>query len=271
MGTKARFEKDRLDHLLVTQGLAQSRDAAVRMILAGEVKANGAVVDKPAKVIPVDAAIEIHQQISRFVSRGGDKLAAALDACSIDPQGVICLDVGCSTGGFTDCLLQRGAARVYAIDVGYGQFDWRLRQDPRVVLIERTNIRHIERSTIPESVGLVVIDVSFISLTKVFPPIIQFLCPGAKVIALVKPQFEVGKGQVGRGGIVRDETQRQDVLRRIVRFAAEVGLQTMRTLDCPIKGKKGNRELLAIFEFNASFHGMKRVTQPRRNINLLEG
>jgi len=257
MSTKARFEKDRLDHLLVMQSLAQSRDAAVRMILAGEVKVNSTVVDKPAKAIPVDAIIEILQKSTRFVSRGGDKLAAALETFSIDPQGVICLDVGCSTGGFTDCLLQRGATRVYAVDVGYGQFDWRLRQDPRVVLIERTNIRYIDRSSIPESVDLVVIDVSFISLTKVLPPIIQFLSPGAVVIALVKPQFEVGKGQVGRGGIVREETLRQDVLQRIVRFATETGLQTMRTLDCPIKGKKGNHEILANFRFNSTLHGMK--------------
>ena len=257
MSTKAHFEKDRLDHLLVTQSLAQSRDAAVRMILAGEVKVNSTVVDKPAKAIPVDAIIEILQKSTRFVSRGGDKLAAALETFSIDPQGVICLDVGCSTGGFTDCLLQRGATRVYAVDVGYGQFDWRLRQDPRVVLIERTNIRYIDRSSIPESVDLVVIDVSFISLTKVLPPIIQFLSPGAVVLALVKPQFEVGKGQVGRGGIVREETLRQDVLQRIVRFATETGLQMMRTLDCPIKGKKGNHEILANFRFNSSLHGMK--------------
>ena len=256
MGTKTRIEKDRLDHLLVTQGLAQSRNAAARMILAGGVKVDGVVVDKPAKAIPVNVTIECIQQGTRFVSRGGDKLAAALEACLIDPQSLVCLDVGCSTGGFTDCLLQRGAARVYAVDVGYGQFDWRLRQDPRVVLIERTNIRSIERPVIPESVGLVVIDVSFISLTKVLPPIIQFLSPGARVIALVKPQFEVGKGQVGRGGIVRDETQRQDVLQRIVRFAAGVGLQATKTLDCPLKGKKGNHEILAIFEFKASFHGM---------------
>ncbi len=269
MGTNARFEKDRLDHLLVRQGLAQSRDVAVRMILAGEVKVNGTIVDKPAKSILVDATIEIPKHSARFVGRGGDKLAAALEACSIDPQGMVCLDVGCSTGGFTDCLLQRGAARVYAVDVGYGQFDWRLRQDPRVVLIERTNIRYIDPSTIPEPVGLVVIDVSFISLTKVLPPIIQFLSLGARVIALVKPQFEVGKGQVGRGGIVRDESQRQEVLQRIIRFAANVGLQTAQTLDCPIKGKKGNHEILAIFEFVSPFHGMKEGHN-RKDHNLLE-
>ena len=260
MGSKTRIEKDRLDHLLVAQGLAQSRDVAVRMVLAGEVKLNGMVLDKPAKLIPVDAAIEVLQQQTRFVSRGGDKLSAALDACSIDPQGAACLDVGCSTGGFTDCLLQRGAARVYAVDVGYGQFDWRLRTDPRVVLMERTNIRYIEPSAIPESVSLVVIDVSFISLTKVLPPVLQFLSPGALVVALVKPQFEVGKGQVGRGGIVRDEAQRQSVLLRVIACANELGLHAVKTLDCPLKGKKGNHELLAIFKFEAKFHGMTETS-----------
>lgn len=257
MGSKARVEKDRLDHLLVTLGLAQSRDVSARMILAGEVMVNGSLVDKPAKAFPLDATVEVLQQSTRYVSRGGDKLAAALDACSINPGGMICLDVGCSTGGFTDCLLQRGAARVYAVDVGYGQFDWRLRKDPRVVLIERHNIRYLDRAAIAERVDLVVIDVSFISLTKVFSPIIKFLTPGATVIALVKPQFEVGKGQVGRGGIVRDESQRQKALQRVVHDATSRGLQTILTLDCPIKGKKGNHEILAIFGLNATIHDMK--------------
>jgi 23S rRNA (cytidine1920-2'-O)/16S rRNA (cytidine1409-2'-O)-methyltransferase len=256
MGTKTHPQKDRLDHRLVSQGLVQSREAAARMILAGEVKVNGTVIDKPAKAVSAEATVEIVSQGSRFVSRGGDKLAAALDAGSIEPRGLVCLDVGCSTGGFTDCLLQRGAIRVYAVDVGYGQFDWRLRNDPRVVLIERTNVRYIERSAVPESIDLTVIDVSFISLTKVLPSILQFLAPGAKVIALVKPQFEVGKGQVGRGGIVRDETHRQDALQRIVGVAADLGLRALRTLDCPIKGKKGNHEILAIFECAATFRGM---------------
>jgi 23S rRNA (cytidine1920-2'-O)/16S rRNA (cytidine1409-2'-O)-methyltransferase len=226
------------------------------MILAGEVTVNGVVVDKPAKTVSAEAAVEIVSQGSRFVSRGGDKLAAALDAGSIEPQGFVCLDVGCSTGGFTDCLLQRGATKVYAVDVGYGQFDWRLRQDPRVVLIERTNVRYIERSAIPDPIDLTAIDVSFISLTKVLPPVMQFLAPGARVIALVKPQFEVGKGQVGKGGIVRDETLRQGALQRIVTFAADLGLRLLKTLDSPIKGKKGNQEMLAIFECVATFHGM---------------
>ena len=256
MVAKTQPQKDRLDHRLVAQGLVQSREAAARMILAGEVRVNGTVIDKPAKAVSAEASVEIVPQGSRFVSRGGEKLAAALEACSIDPRGLICLDVGCSTGGFTDCLLQQGAARVYAVDVGYGQFDWRLRRDPRVVLIERTNIRYIERSAVAESIDLTAIDVSFISLTKVLPSIMQFLAPGARVIALVKPQFEVGKGQVGRGGIVRDEAQRQDVLQRIVRFGDGLGLRALKTLDCPIKGKKGNHEILAIFERVASFHGM---------------
>lgn len=256
MGTGTRPGTDRLDHLLVKQQLAQSRDVAVRMILAGAVKVNGTVIDKPAKAVPEDAAIELAGQRSRFVSRGGEKLAAALEACSIDPQGLTCLDVGCSTGGFTDCLLQRGAARVYAVDVGYGQFDWRLRKDPRVVLIERTNIRTMPRSAVPDPVALAVIDVSFISLTKVLPPVIPLLSQRAQVIALVKPQFEVGKGQVGRGGIVRDEAKRQEALQRTLRFAADVGLRAVGTLDSPIKGKKGNLEILAIFELPASFRGM---------------
>ncbi len=194
-----RRDQDRCDHVLMAQGLVQSRDAAIRIILAGKVKSNGALVDKPSRAILINANIEIIGESKPFVSRGGEKLDAVLGADSIDPQGLICLDVGCSTGGFTDCLLQRGAAKVYAVDVGYGQFDWRLRQDPRVVLIERTNIRYMPAAAIPEPVDLVVIDVSFISLTKVLPPVMQFLRSSAHVIALIKPQFEVGKGQVGRG------------------------------------------------------------------------
>lgn len=259
MGTQAHPVKDRLDRVLVTRGLAQSRDVAVRMILAGEVRLDGALSDKPAKLVPLDSVIDLVSQASRFVSRGGEKLVVALDACAINLQGAVCLDVGCSTGGFTDCLLQRGAARVYAVDVGYGQFDWRLRQDPRVVLHERTNIRYVDRALMPELVSLVVIDVSFISLTMVLPPIIQFLRPGAIVIALVKPQFEVGKGQVGRGGIVRDEAQRQSVLQRILVCAEGLGLIQKMTIDSPIRGKKGNLEFLSIFEFNSEFCAKKEL------------
>lgn len=256
MGTHTRRERDRCDHVLTVQGLAQSRDAAVRMILAGEVRCDGVVVDKPSRMVPIDAVFQVAGAGQLFVSRGGEKLEAALAASSIQPQGLVCLDVGCSTGGFTDCLLKREAAKVYAVDVGYGQFDWRLRQDPRVVLIERTNIRYLPPSAIPEPVDLVVIDVSFISLTKVLPPVLPLLSSPAFIIALIKPQFEVGKGQVGRGGIVRDEAQRAEVVQRVVRFAEEIGLRTMTTMESPIKGKKGNQEFLAIFESNAAFRGM---------------
>lgn len=270
MAIHPRPAKDRLDRVLVTRGLAQSRDVAVRMILAGEVRLDGALSDKPAKLVPLDSAIDLVSQATRFVSRGGEKLIGALDACGIDPKEAVCLDVGCSTGGFTDCLLQRGAARVYAVDVGYGQFDWRLRQDPRVVLHERTNIRYVDRSRIPEPVSLVVIDVSFISLTMVLPPVIQFLRPGAIVIALVKPQFEVGKGQVGRGGIVRDETQRQAVLKRILSCAEGLGLAEKSTLDSPIRGKKGNLEFLSIFEFRGDIC-VKKEPAVTSGLDTLEG
>lgn len=256
MGMNKRRDRDRCDQVLTARGLVPSRDAAVRMILAGKVRSNGAIVEKPSRVIPVDAAIEVIGEGRPFVSRGGEKLEAALDSYSIVPQGLICLDVGCSTGGFTDCLLKRGAAKVYAVDVGYGQFDWRLRQDPRVVLSERTNIRYLPPSAVPEPIDLVVIDVSFISLTKVLPPILPFLRAPARIIALIKPQFEVGKGQVGRGGVVRDDAQRADVVQRIVQFAADKGLKTRGTVASPIKGKKGNQEILAIFEYDAPFHGM---------------
>ncbi|MBS0153680.1 MAG: TlyA family RNA methyltransferase [Nitrospira sp.] len=256
MTTRVRPEKHRCDQVLTAQGLVQSRDAAVRMILAGKVRSDGVLVDKPSRLIPANATIEIVGEDQPFVGRGGEKLDAALDAGMIDPRGWMCLDVGCSTGGFTDCLLQRGAVKVYAVDVGYGQFDWRLRHDPRVVLLERTNIRYMERSAVLDPIHLVVIDVSFISLTKVLPAVTSFLRPQARVVALIKPQFEVGKGQVGRGGIVRDEGQRTEVAQRVTRFAEELGLRTLITVPSPIKGKKGNQEIFAIFEYNAPIHGM---------------
>jgi 23S rRNA (cytidine1920-2'-O)/16S rRNA (cytidine1409-2'-O)-methyltransferase len=214
--------------------------------LAGGVIVDGAIVDKPAKLVPLDARIEIEKP-APYVSRSGEKLAAALEAFSIDPNGVIGLDVGCSTGGFTDCLLQRGAKRIYAVDVGYGQIDWKLRQDSRVVLLERTNIRHVDRALIPEPIDLAVIDVSFISLTLVMPSVVPLLRENATVVVLVKPQFEVGKGQVGTGGIVRDDAQRQAVTKKVIDCGARLGLQVQGVLDSPVKGRKGNREILVSF------------------------
>ncbi len=238
-------QRERLDRLLVARGLVDTREQASRLILAGSVRVAGQVADKQAMLVRVDAPIEIDQPLSAYVSRGGDKLAPALDAFGIDPRGHIALDVGASTGGFTDCLLQRGVARVYAVDVGYGQLAWRVRQDPRVLPIERQNIRHIAPEQLPEPIELAVIDVSFISLTLVLPVVIRFLAPEAWVVALIKPQFEVGKGQVGRGGIVRDERQRREVVEKIVTFAEECGLKTTGTLESPVVGQKGNREILA--------------------------
>jgi 23S rRNA (cytidine1920-2'-O)/16S rRNA (cytidine1409-2'-O)-methyltransferase len=199
MASLPRAHKERLDCVLAAQGLVPSREAAARTVLAGGVSVDGIMVDKPAKLVSLDARIEIVRP-ALYVSRSGDKLAAALDTFHIDPRGTIGLDVGCSTGGFTDCLLQRGARRIYAIDVGYGQFAWRLRQDSRVVLLERTNIRYVDRAAVPEPIDLAVIDVSFISLTLVLPAVVHLLNSAAVIVALVKPQFEVGKGQVGRGG-----------------------------------------------------------------------
>ena len=241
-----RISKERLDRLLVTQGLVASREVAARTILAGGVIVDGAIVDKPAKLVPLDARIEIEKP-APYVSRSGEKLAAALEAFSIDPNGVIGLDVGCSTGGFTDCLLQRGAKRIYAVDVGYGQIDWKLRQDPRVVLLERTNIRHVDRTLVPEPIELAVIDVSFISLTLVMPSVVPLLRGDATVVVLVKPQFEVGKGQVGTGGIVRDDAQREAVTKKVIDCGARLGLQVQGVLDSPVKGRKGNREILVSF------------------------
>jgi 23S rRNA (cytidine1920-2'-O)/16S rRNA (cytidine1409-2'-O)-methyltransferase len=236
--------RDRLDRVLVARGLASGRDQAVRVILAGMVRVNGRTVDKPATPVPTDCDIDVLQPPSRYVSRGGDKLSAALDAFEVDVHGRIALDVGCSTGGFTDCLLQRGAKLVYAVDVGYGQFDWRLRQDARVVLIERTNIRRLSRSAIDHPIEIAVIDVSFISLALVLPSVMPFLGRPATIIALVKPQFEVGKGRVGRGGIVRDEALRSDVKDKITRLAEGLGLTVAGSMDSPVHGRKGNREIL---------------------------
>jgi 23S rRNA (cytidine1920-2'-O)/16S rRNA (cytidine1409-2'-O)-methyltransferase len=246
MASIPRDLKERLDYVLMVQGFVPSREAAVRTVLAGGVSVNGIMVDKPAKLVPPDAKIEIAKP-ALFVSRSGQKLAAALDAFHIDPREATCLDVGCSTGGFTDCLLQREAARVYAVDVGYGQFEWRLRQDSRVVLLERTNIRYVDRAVVPESIDLAVIDVSFISLTLVLPAVVSLLNNPSRVVALVKPQFEVGKGQVGRGGIVRDDALRKAVTEKVIGCAAHLGLQVEGMLDSPVAGRKGNREILVGF------------------------
>ena len=231
----------RLDQALVAQGLVASRQRAQAMVRAGLVRVAGAVVDRPDQMVDPSVPLGL-DHAKAYVSRGGEKLAAALDAFGIDPAGRACLDVGASTGGFTDILLQRGAARVMAVDVGYGQLAWSLRQDPRVTVLERVNIRHLEH--LPFPADLAVIDVSFISLRLVLPRVRDLLSPPAEVVALVKPQFEVGKGAVGKGGIVRDPEQHRRVLSELRQFAKESGYERAAEIPSPILGAKGNREFL---------------------------
>jgi len=236
--------KQRLDSLLVSRELVPSREQASRLILAGRVKVDGLVRDKPGKLVPSDVEVEIIQPECQYASRAGEKLAPALEAFGLSCSGWVVMDVGASTGGFTDCVLQRGAERVYAIDVGYGQMDWRLRSDSRVIVMDRMNIRYLCPDDIPELVDLVVIDVSFISLKMVWPVILPALKPQGYLVSLIKPQFEVGKGQVGRGGIVRDETLRQAVKDQFVQYANFLSLDIIGLIDSPVLGKKGNKEIV---------------------------
>jgi 23S rRNA (cytidine1920-2'-O)/16S rRNA (cytidine1409-2'-O)-methyltransferase len=242
--------KTRLDLLLVQRGLAPTREKAQAMILAGLVEVDGRRADKAGTAVTADAAVTVSGPAHPYVSRGGVKLAAALDSFGIDPAGLVCLDVGASTGGFTDCLLQRGAARVYAIDVGYGQLDARLRNDPRVVLREKVNARFLSRGHVPEAAGLAVMDLSFISARLVLAPVLALLAPGARLVVLVKPQFEAGRGEVGKGGIVRSDETRLRVLAEVEEFGRSLGLAVIGTIPSPIAGARGNREFLLGFRVN---------------------
>ncbi|HTG01510.1 MAG TPA: TlyA family RNA methyltransferase [Nitrospirota bacterium] len=236
--------KLRLDRLLVERSLAESRERAQALIFAGQVLVDGQKIDKAGAQVRSDADIRILGEASAYVSRGGLKLEHALKEFSVSVAGKTALDIGASTGGFTDCLLQNGCRRVYAVDVGYGQLAWKLRQDPRVVAIERANIRTLDASLIPEPVDLAVIDVSFISLEKVIPPVVRFLRPVSEIIALIKPQFEVGKDQVGKGGIVKDEEARTAAVERISDFIKRQGLEVKGITPSPITGQDGNVEFL---------------------------
>jgi 23S rRNA (cytidine1920-2'-O)/16S rRNA (cytidine1409-2'-O)-methyltransferase len=236
--------KVRADQLLVDRGLADTREKAKALVLAGAVRVNGQKLDKPGHAIAQDANLEVTQKL-RYVSRGGLKLEAALDQFGIDPTGMTCLDIGSSTGGFTDCLLQRGAAQVYAIDSGTSQLDWKIRSDARVLVKENYNARHLEASHFPAPVDLVVCDVSFISVTLVLPPALALLREGAQMVILIKPQFEAGREQVGKGGIVRDPMVHREVCTRIERFVQErLGFANTRIIDSPILGAEGNQEFL---------------------------
>lgn len=234
--------KKRLDVLMVERGLVHSRAKAQRLIMAGEVRVNEQIVSKPGTQVLAQAPIAIAQGLP-FVSRGGLKLEAALETFAVPVEHKVTADVGASTGGFTDCLLQRGALRVYAIDVGYGQLAWTLRNDERVVVMERTNARHLQE--LPEPIHLATVDVSFISLTLVLPRIREWLVPDGSVIALIKPQFEAGRAQVGKGGVVRDPSIHRQVLQRILTWADQNGLSPRGLIRSPIKGPAGNIEFLA--------------------------
>ncbi len=240
-------DRVRLDQALVAQGLVPSRQRAQAMVRAGLVRVAGEVADRPDQLVNPSVTIDLEGR-KGYVSRGGDKLAPALDAFGLDPAGRMCLDVGASTGGFTDLLLQRGAARVIALDVGYGQLAWSLRQDPRVIVLERVNIRHLDRLPVPAD--LAVIDVSFISLRLVLPRVRELLSPPGDVVALVKPQFEVGKRAVGKGGVVRDPEQHRQVLSEVRHFAEESGYTIAGEIPSPILGAKGNREFLLYLRRN---------------------
>ena len=235
-------KKVRIDTLLFERGLVESREKGRRLIMAGEVRVSGQRVDKPGTQVSAEAIIELKAK-PRFASRGGDKLLGALEAFQLNPTGWVCVDVGASTGGFTDCLLQHGAVKVYAIDVGEGILEWKLRNDPRVVVMENTNARYVE--TMPEPIRFVTIDASFISLKILLPVAQKWLTSEGEIVALIKPQFEAGKDRVGRKGVVRDPEVHREVLLEVLGFAQSLGLEAAGLIKSPLLGPAGNVEFLA--------------------------
>ena len=237
-------KRERLDKLLVDRGIVQSRERAKALIMEGKVNVDDIRIDKAGTKVFIDASLKLKGNDIPYVSRGGVKLAHALEKFGLNVNGITAMDVGASTGGFTDCLLQRGATKVYAVDVGYGQLAWKLRQDPRVVSLERRNIRYLDPGEIDEDIDLAVVDTSFISLIKVLPKVVTFLKKDAGIIALIKPQFEVEKGQVGKGGIVKDPIKHRQVVEKIKSFASLHNLDDMGIVESPISGADGNKEFL---------------------------
>ncbi len=238
------MKKDRIDALLVARGLCDSREQAKRLVLAGEVRSGDRIIDKPSTQLLSDAPLEIKEKL-RYVGRGGLKLEGALDTFAIDPAGWICIDVGASTGGFTDCLLQRGAVRVHAVDVGTNQLVWKLRNDPRVIVKEQFNARHMVPADIGETVRLAVMDLSFISLTKVLPAVFSVLEGGGSVVCLIKPQFELRREDIAKGGIVRDPALHGQAVEKIRQFVTALGCEWRGVIPSPITGMDGNQEFLA--------------------------
>jgi len=240
--TTVRVSRERIDRLLLERRLAESREKAQALIMAGEVLVDGRKAHKPGEMVPVSSNLEVLSR-PRFVGRGGIKLQYALEHFNVNPLGMVCLDIGASTGGFTDCLLQNGAARVHALDVGHGQLDWKLRNDTRVVVYEGINARHLTADEIGEQVDLAVCDVSFISATLILPAVVPILKSEGQMIVLVKPQFEAGREQVGKGGIVRDRAVQQDACDRVAGTVEASGFRWS-AIDSPIPGAEGNREIL---------------------------
>ena len=236
--------KERLDVLLVQRGLAPSREKAKTMIMEGNVFVDQQREDKAGSFFDVEAKIEVRGNTLRYVSRGGLKLEKAMEAFGLDLSGCVCMDIGASTGGFTDCMLQNGAAKVYAVDVGYGQFAWKLRQDPRVVCMEMTNIRYVTPDQIGEPLDFASVDVSFISLTKVLEPAKALLREGAQMVCLIKPQFEAGKDKVGKKGVVREQSTHREVIEKVIAYARGLGFRVLHLDYSPVKGPEGNIEYL---------------------------
>lgn len=265
------MKKERADKVLVERGLAESRTRAQALILAGQVLVREQRIDKPGQLIDSNAEIRIKGETLRYASRGGLKLEAALREFNINPEGKNCIDVGASTGGFTDCLLQHGAACVWAIDVGHNQIVWQLRQDPRVVVLEGLNARNLNPDQFPVRFALATIDVSFISLAKIFPGVRACVSETADCIALIKPQFEVGKGEVGRGGIVTDPAKHRRVLQEVIGGAESAGFAAIGLIQSPILGAEGNREFLV--HLSSSVDGNQtdpRVQQAIETLTLTE-
>lgn len=244
------MSRDRLDAVLVARGLSAGREQAKRSVMAGTVYINGQKAAKASQFVSESDEVTVRGEPMPFVSRGGLKLQRALDSFRIDVTGFVCLDVGASTGGFTDCLLSRGAKKVYAIDVGYGQLDWKLRNDPRVVVMERANARNMEAAWFNEAADFACMDVSFISIKLILPALMSCLKPGAEIVSLIKPQFEAGREKVGKKGVVRDEAVHREVILSILAFAREAGYAVLGLDHSPIKGPEGNVEFLVHLAVN---------------------
>ena len=236
--------KERLDVMLVNRGLATSREKAKAIIMSGIVYVDGQKEDKAGSMFEEKVNVEVRGTTLKYVSRGGLKLEKAMTHFGVQPQGKVCMDVGSSTGGFTDCMLQNGAVKVYAVDVGHGQLDWKLRNDPRVVCMEKTNFRYVTPDDIEDKIGLSSIDVSFISLTKVLGPVKALLADDGQVVCLIKPQFEAGREKVGKKGVVREKNTHLEVIRKVMEFASEIGFEILNLEFSPIKGPEGNIEYL---------------------------